>query len=85
MRRAGKGQRKGGRERGTREREVQKKTEGEGEREWSQRADTACGCGGSDLVMEGDKFSGKTNSQPTCFYSEWTTKCKVLQSAFLLL
>lgn len=34
-----------------------------GERERSERADTTCGCGGSDPVMEGDKFSGKTNSR----------------------
>lgn len=36
---------------------------GERERERSERADTTCGCGGSDPVMEGDKFSGKTNSR----------------------
>lgn len=25
--------------------------------------------------MEGDKFSGKTNSRPVCVCSEWKTKC----------
>lgn len=38
-----------------RQRERERVREGE----WSQRADTTCGCGGSDPVMEGDKFSGK--------------------------
>lgn len=54
-------EREGGRERVTGEREVQKKTE----RERSHRADATCGCGGNDLPMEGDKFSGK--SSVACF------------------
>lgn len=29
------------------------------ESEWSERAETACGCGRNGVDMEGDKFSGK--------------------------
>lgn len=50
-----------GREGGREGREKGKSKKRERESEWSQRADTTCGCGGSDVVMEGDKFSGKTN------------------------
>lgn len=51
-------------------------------KQWSQRVGSTCGCGGSDPVMEGDKFSGKPNLQLRCplvlkrselYSSDWVT------------
>lgn len=66
-------------ERDERKGSPKKDREGEREREWSQRADTTCGCGGNDLAMEGDKFSGKTNFPETVSPDspEWRAKCSL--------
>ena len=55
------------------DRERGRERERERERESGVKEQTTCGCGGSDLVMEGDKFSGKTICQSR-WASEWRTK-----------